>query len=157
MHLREQLTDKGQCSSFTNAEKGNVLSRAFPGCFALCRLIPASGWQLNYMLFPGTCINIPTALFLYVKTHVWNTFSFSNFSFLTENCPEVWWKGGNCQWAAVAKGREEDPCVQNLNKANFLDLYTLTYTLLSPLLMPLLESCLISHFAKISLSSGKLF
>lgn len=29
MHLREQLTEKGQCSSFTNAEKGNVLSRDF--------------------------------------------------------------------------------------------------------------------------------
>lgn len=28
MHLREQLTEKGKCSSFTNAEKGNVLPQA---------------------------------------------------------------------------------------------------------------------------------
>lgn len=28
MHLREQLTEKGKCSSFTNAEKGDVLPRA---------------------------------------------------------------------------------------------------------------------------------
>ena len=61
--------------------------------------------------------------------------------------------------AAVAGREEEDLCEQNLNKGNFLDLYTLSYTLISPSLMSLLESSLIYHFAKInlSLSSEKLF
>lgn len=60
---------------------------------------------------------------------------------------------------AVARRGEENLCEQNLNKGNFLDLYTLSYTLISPSLMSLLESSLIYHFAKInlSLSSDKLF
>lgn len=45
MHLREQLTEKGQCSSFTNAEKGNVLSGAFP--VLLCCALPHPGSRLT--------------------------------------------------------------------------------------------------------------
>lgn len=71
---------------------------------------------------------------------------------------EGWELLGLYLMAAVAR-RGEDLCEQNLNEGNFLDLYTLSYNLISPSLMSLLESSLICHFAKInmSLSSGKLF
>lgn len=72
---------------------------------------------------------------------------------------EGWELLGLYLMAAVARRGEEDLCEQNLNEGNFLDLYTLSYNLISPSLMSLLESSLICHFAKInmSLSSGKLF